>query len=419
METTGHTDTVGTLFTPYEQVAFNDDNDDLGVDRNFQIVADVVREIYHLEVRGHDENTRGDYTLEVQLDDYGNSQAAATPVSVPSSTIGHLEDYRDVDFFSVFLPEAEDLRVQVKSNDPAPISLTLYSQDGMEYYGGTREEIEQRMESGIHHIKVSAPFGFYAPDDDWAARYFFSVSWSPTVFTHRIPLMRPGENVAQTGFVRILNHTQKTGDVIVYGTDDSGQRFGPAVLTMDANVAVHFNSSDLEQGNAQKGLSPGIGNGNGNWWLELETTLDIEPRAYIRTSDGLLASVHESVPAEIVGIVAWEVPVFNPAANIRQQSYLRIVNFGGNSGVVWIDGIDDLGNKSPVMDGSLHSVELTLDAGASTTVTSQELEEGSSRFLGRIGDGSGKWRIMVYSSLALMVLNLMQSPTGHVVNLSR
>ena len=48
VRTKGHTDTVGTLFSQYEQIAYDDDNGD---DQNFQIVADVVPGIYHLEVR--------------------------------------------------------------------------------------------------------------------------------------------------------------------------------------------------------------------------------------------------------------------------------------------------------------------------------------------------------------------------------
>ena len=56
---------------------------------------------------------------------------------------------------------------------------------------------------------------------------------------------------------------------------------------------MQFNSGDLEEGAPSKGLSGGVGEGEGSWRLELVSDLEIEPLAYIRTADGFVTSIHE------------------------------------------------------------------------------------------------------------------------------
>ena len=62
----------------------------------------------------------------------------------------------------------------------------------------------------------------------------------------------------------------------IHAVDDEGERFGPVELSLDGLQSRHVNSDDLENGNAEQGLSGGIGDGSGNWRLELETDLDIQ-----------------------------------------------------------------------------------------------------------------------------------------------
>ena len=48
-----------------------------------------------------------------------------------------------------------------------------------------------------------------------------------------------------------------------------------------------------------------------------------------------------------------------------------------------------------------------------------ELESGDAATLdGSLGDGVGKWQLVVESNQPIIVLNLLASPTGHVTNLS-
>ena len=121
------------------------------------------------------------------------------------------------------------------------------------------------------------------------------------------------------GFVRVINHSDRSGQVSVWATDDSGMEVGPVTLSVGANKTAHFNSKDLEGGNTGKGLSNGIGSGQGDWWLDISSSLNIEAIAYMRTTDGFLTSMFESVPG--IGN-RYRVPVLNPGSNQDQVSQL-------------------------------------------------------------------------------------------------
>ena len=183
---------------------------------------------------------------------------------------------------------------------------------------------------------------------------------------------------------------------------------------------MHFNSDDLEDGNARKRLSGGIGTGTGDWRLRLRSQLDLEVLAYNRTSDGLLAPLHDVVPRAVVRSpgtgeesMGHRVAVFNPASNVNQVSRLRIINAGDEAAGVTIEGIDDDG----VSPGT--AVELEVPAGASRTVTSEELESGEGDGLaGMLDDGKGKWQLVVTADAPVEVMSLLSSPTGHLTNLS-
>ena len=57
------------------------------------------------------------------------------------------------------------------------------------------------------------------------------------------------------GVLRILNGTSESGTVEIHAIDDSGTRSGPATFTLNASAAAQFTATDLQSGNASKGLS--------------------------------------------------------------------------------------------------------------------------------------------------------------------
>ena len=63
-------------------------------------------------------------------------------------------------------------------------------------------------------------------------------------------------------------------------------------------------------------------------------------------------------------------------------------------------------------------MRLTLSAGEARRITAQQLESGATGFTGRLGQGSGKWQLSVTADGSILVMSLLQSPTGHLTNLS-
>ena len=225
---------------------------------------------------------------------------------------------------------------------------------------------------------------------------------------HTVPFF-PAAGGERQGFVRVINHADEPGDIRIRAFDDSDWDYGEITLPLQANAVAHFNSDDLETGNPSKGLSGGVGSGQGDWRLALTSDLEIEVLAYVRTTDGFLTAMHDVAPS--IG-VRHRVALFNPGSNQDQVSQLRLVNVGAQSTEIVITGIDGDG-VAPNGD-----VRLTVPGGQSRTITARQLESGAQWLEGALGDGQGKWQLNVRSEQPIMVMSLLASPTGHLTNLS-
>lgn len=232
-----------------------------------------------------------------------------------------------------------------------------------------------------------------------------------TAAPHGIPLFPAASDAhGRQGIAQVLNRSALPGVVRVDAVDDTGRRYGPLALFVEANGTVQIDSDDLENGNEDKGLFGGTGPGVGDWRLELSSGLDIEALSYVRSWDGVVSAMHDTVP--IAG-TSHRVPIFNPASDWDRESRLRLINPGAGPAEVAITGIDSHGHTPGT------GVSVTIPAGASLTYTASELESGRRAGLrGLLGDGTGAWQLVVSSGQPLTVMNLLASPTGHLTNLS-
>ena len=228
---------------------------------------------------------------------------------------------------------------------------------------------------------------------------------------HTIPFFTPSSNTVQESFVRIINRSDRAGTVTIHAVDDTGARFGPLTLEMQAEETVNFNSEELETGSERKGLGAGVGYGEGNWRLELDTDLDIQPMGYIRTQNGFVTTIHDVVEDGIGAL--HHVVFFNPASNVSQRSLLRIVSASDMDTDVVIEGRDDRGRAAREGD-----VRFSLRARSVRTISAWELENGGEDLEGRFGDGSGKWQLFISANYPIHVMNLMESGDGNLSNLS-
>ena len=227
---------------------------------------------------------------------------------------------------------------------------------------------------------------------------------------HVVPFFpRASDPLGRQGFVRVINHSAAAGEVSITAFDDMGRTYEPLAMSLGANETKHFNSDDLEVGNPEKGLTGSTGVGDGDWRLELTSDLAIEVLVYVRTTGGLLTAMHDAVSRE--GTIH-RIATFNPDTEDAQESRLRLVNPGEATAHVTITGIDDLGEPST------GEVAVDVPPGASRSLAAGELEAGGDEFDGALGDGSGRWQLLVESEQSIVVLNLLASPTGEITNLS-
>ena len=214
--------------------------------------------------------------------------------------------------------------------------------------------------------------------------------------THALPFF-PSADSVQQGFARIVNRSGRAGTVRIYATDDAGEKLGPFALDLAANEARSFNSQTLEAR---------VGDGEGHWWLELHTGLDIAALAYIRVPGGFVTSMYDVVEqtGRDEGNVYW-MPFFNPASNTSIRSVLRIVNPNNGTARVRIEGQDSAGSPA------VRDYSASIPPFEARAITSRELEED-------FGDGHGKWQLWVHSDNPLWIMNLLQTRSGHLSNLS-
>ena len=225
-----------------------------------------------------------------------------------------------------------------------------------------------------------------------------------------VPLMLSSSDSTRQGFVRVVNESEESGSVRVFAFDDGGHAPDPIEIRLGAGQVVHFNSEDLEYGNAGKGVEGGVGTPvQGDWRLDVETDLAVRVLAFVRHGGGFLTAMHDMLPRDAAGRLVAH--TFNPGGNMNRAGSLRLVNTGANDESVSIDGVDDQG-------GNAGPVTLTLPAGESRTLSAFDLENGAQGLNGTLGDGAGKWRLLITAGSSVVGMSLLESAGGRLTNIS-
>ncbi len=103
--------------------------------------------------------------------------------------------------------------------------------------------------------------------------------------------------LGRQGFVQVMNLSDDGGTVSITAFDDGGREHGPVSLSLDARQTKHFNSGDLQDGNAAKGLPTGIGAPTtGDWRLAVSADDAIRVLSLLSTPTGHLTNL-SAVPA--------------------------------------------------------------------------------------------------------------------------
>ena len=231
------------------------------------------------------------------------------------------------------------------------------------------------------------------------------VSHTAVAETYHLPLLPSGADSLRQGIVRIVNHSASAGEVTVTAIDDSGRYFGPVTLNLEARAAIQFSSTDLERGNETLGITAGIGHGQGDWRLIMNSELDIEPLSYAETTAGFIDNLHDiAARSSFYHRVALSAP---DSLNTQGET-LRLMNLSHSTAEIVVFGVDDTGDPASGL------VVLSLPVGTSQSISTSELENGAPGLIGRLNDGEGDWRLNLQSDLNLDLFSNARTQDGIV-----
>ena len=224
---------------------------------------------------------------------------------------------------------------------------------------------------------------------------------------HRVSLFpSASDGFGRRGMVRVVNRSLASAEVEIEAFDATDRAYERLELTLGGEASGQFDSTDLEQGNAEKGLSGSTGAGEGDWWLELSSGSDIEVLSYVDTATGPQSALRGTRGTETATGMRYE-------ALLRGESgELRLLHAGGEPMEVRVSGVDDAGSSGG-------EVELTLSPWSVRTLTATALEEGSGGLRGALGAGTGSWRLRLEADGELDVLSLVRGSDGMLWDVSR
>ena len=131
------------------------------------------------------------------------------------------------------------------------------------------------------------------------------------------PCSRPQRTVSEQGFVRVINHSSRTGRSPPRCHRRRRRRPRPDHAGPSAPAKRSISTPAISNSaTRRKGLSGSTGPGLGDWRLSLESDLDIEVLAYVRTADGFLTSMHDVVASDMTAFTGFPRSI-RPATPIR------------------------------------------------------------------------------------------------------
>lgn len=308
------------------------------------------------------------------------------------------------------LPPATGSRPVVIPDGPEQRTFTYTA------HSETREECFQgvaalRQSNGTYRLVLSNVFGVLfdggaLPEAKRAGARLGGAWHLPLVFANQ-----PGD--FPQSFVRLVNLSDGGNRLRIRAYDEDGYMATDTVL-LEPLAALHFNSTDLEDGNSDKDIEP-FGHRGSHWRLAIEPADQGAENqaflagAYARTigegDNTFLTSLHGyAEPISNGNDAAYPylhvLPVFNPGRNDTRASHLRLTNLADRARRYIVAAVDGA--------GAVRAREIgPIPPQATRQWSAEALEAGPDG----LGEGVGKWLLIVGGDPALAV-HLLQSRFG-------
>ena len=246
------------------------------------------------------------------------------------------------------------------------------------------------------------------PAQSLAGQAAATITESPLQFpAEPRPLLLELAHSARTSLLRIINHSNEIGDVQFVAVEDSGLKWEPVVLTMQAKEGAYLDAQDFLS--AAQPASGAMGTDADSLRIEVSSDLNVEVLSYIRAGDGPPSPVHDRIPEELGGV--YPSVHMNPGGNADQVGSLRLINPEDSAAQASILGVDEAGAASG-------EVDVDIPAASTLTLSVADLEAGTG-VQGALGEGSGRWSLTVASQAPLVVQAIVENPAERIVNVSK
>ena len=225
---------------------------------------------------------------------------------------------------------------------------------------------------------------------------------------HRVALFNPADSPEAASRLRLTNRGARALRADITGVDDAGASPGGIVsVEIAARASVLLTAAELEAGGSN--LLGALGDGEGQWRLDIASDGDLAVMNLVETSDGHLTNLSNATATSVPAREAHVVDSFPSSSDIsNEQGVVRIVNSTESPASIRIEPNDSTGWRYAPLT-------LTLGAGEAANLGTWDLELGNAAkgLSGNAGPGTGgAWRLAISSDGDIEVLNYTRTANG-------
>ena len=225
---------------------------------------------------------------------------------------------------------------------------------------------------------------------------------------HRVALFHPADSPDAASKLRLTNRGAQALRADITGIDDTGASPGGMVsVEIASDESVLLTAAELEAGGSN--LLGALGDGEGQWRLDIASDGDLAVMNLAETSDGNLTNLSNATATTVPARKAHVVGRFPSSSDLsNEQGVVRIVNSSESPAVVRIEPNDSTGWRYAPLT-------LTLGANEAANLGTWDLELGNATkgLSGNAGPGTGgAWRLAISSDSDIEVLTYTRTSSG-------
>ncbi len=227
---------------------------------------------------------------------------------------------------------------------------------------------------------------------------------SRSVGTVNVPYMLGASAEGSAGdvqtFIRATNSDNEDVEWQISAIDDDGNVFSTSLM-IPAKQTIQFNSTDLQDGNPDKGIPTGVGNGSGEWRLEVP----IPPRRQVSLVNLIRTKVAGPSGAGDLGFLDIIYPRTNSDGQIRVDVFQ--IEKAGNRSRIRISNLAQFPNTVNIVATSDEGDEIT----SSFDLDALATKENPPELVDVLEEGQ-RYQLVITARQLIGAVNLLETKAG-------